>query len=68
MQKLKAGVVLKNSFSDDNAKIQCKELNGKSLSKQFFLMMMQEIQARQESKSLSKHKLNRFTKLHSHLV
>jgi hypothetical protein len=68
MQKLKARVVLKNSFSDDNAKIQCKELNEKSFSKQFYLMTMQEIQARQESKSLSKYKLNRFTKLHSHLV
>ena len=57
-----------NSFSDDKAQNQCKELKRKSLSKQFYLMMMQEIQARQESKSLSKHKLNRFTKLHSHLV
>jgi hypothetical protein len=56
-----------NSLSDDNAKNQCKELKRKSLSKQFYLMMMQEIQARQESKSLSKHKLNHFTKLHSHL-
>jgi hypothetical protein len=49
-------------------KIQYKELNETHFSKQFFMMTMHKIQARQKGKSLAKIKTESLNKMHSHLI